>query len=253
MRNEATFDFRGSTVIVTGGTRGIGRAIATGFALAGANVVIAARNPNDCESVTAELSAFGARIVGVPTHLGDLASVDNLVTATVEAFGSLDVVINNAATGLAQPIGSLTPEAWEKSFAVNLRGPVFLVERALPHLRNSGSPSVVNVISPGAFHAAADWAMYAAAKAGLLSFTRSTAAALGPEGIRVNALCPGPIETEIFASNPPEAREQIASATSLRRTGKPDEMVGPVLFLCSTAASYMTGEVLMANGGERGT
>jgi NAD(P)-dependent dehydrogenase (short-subunit alcohol dehydrogenase family) len=95
--------------------------------------------------------------------------------------------------------------------------------------------------------------MYAAAKAGLLSFTRSTAAALGPERIRVNAVCPGPIETEIFASNSPEAQQEITAATALRRAGRPEEMVGPILFLCSTAASYLTGEVLMANGGHRGT
>lgn len=252
-RVDASFDFSGSTAIVTGATRGIGRAVVTGFSRAGANVVVAARSAEACEAVAEELRSEGGNAIGVPTHLGDLDSVDALVAAAQDTFGGIDIVVNNAATGLAQPIGDLTPEAWDKSFNVNLRGPVFLVERALPALRASTYASVVNVVSPGAFDAAADWAMYAAAKAGLMSFTRSTAAALGPEGIRVNAVCPGPIETEIFASNPLEVRAEIAASTSLRRTGKPEEMVGPVLFLSSRAASYLTGEVLMANGGRRGT
>ncbi len=215
-------------------------------------MVVAARHADACEEVARHLVAEGGSASSVPVHLADVSSIERLVDRTVEVFGSLDIVINNAATGLAQPIGQLTVDAWEKSMAVNLRGPVFLVERSLPHLRESADASILNIISPGAFTAAADWAMYAAAKAALLSFTRSTAAALGKDRIRVNALCPGPIDTEIFRSNPVELQGDIAAATALGRVGSPEEMVGPALFLCSRAASYVTGDVLFAHGGGRG-
>jgi NAD(P)-dependent dehydrogenase (short-subunit alcohol dehydrogenase family) len=242
----------GRTVLITGATRGIGRALASGFGRAGANVVVAARHGDACEAVAGELVAEGGRAIGIVVHLADIDSIDNLVQQAAAMFGGIDIVINNAATGLALPIGQLTVEAWDKSMAVNLRGPVFLVERALPFLRASNFASILNVISPGAFAPAAGWAIYAAAKAALLSFTRSTAAALGREGIRVNALCPGPIDTEIFRSNPTDIQHRIADATALGRVGDPQEMVGPALFLSSPAASFVTGEVLFAHGGVNG-
>ena len=130
---------------------------------------------------------------------------------------------------------------------------MFLVQEALPYLRRSSWPSVVNVVSPGAFIAAPEWSIYAAAKAALLSFTRSEAAALGPEGIRVNALCPGPVDTAMFASNPPDVRDRVAGKTALQRVADPRELVGPALFLASRAASFVTGEVLFANGGSSGS
>jgi NAD(P)-dependent dehydrogenase (short-subunit alcohol dehydrogenase family) len=245
-------DLSNRTVIITGATRGIGRALASGFARAGANVAVTARHEEACIEVAQELGNEGATAEGIPVHLADTESIEQLVQRTVARFGGIDIVVNNAATGLAQRIGELTVDAWDKSMAVNLRGPVFLVERALPYLRRSPAASVLNIISPGAFIAAADWAMYAAAKAALLSFTRSYAAALGRDGIRVNALCPGPIDTEIFRSNPVETQQRIAEATALGRVGAPDEMVGPAHFLTSGAASYVTGEVLFAHGGTRG-
>ncbi|MEN9506280.1 MAG: hypothetical protein RI958_2206 [Actinomycetota bacterium] len=243
------FDLRGRTAIVTGGTRGIGRALVTGLTRAGANVAIVARDADACQRVADEVCAEGGAACPVPAHLGDASSASAIVEATVDAFGGIDIVVNNAATGLAQPIGQLTMAAWEKSMAVNLRGPVFLVEAAVEYLRRSRHASVINVISPGAFVAAADWAMYAAAKAALLSFTRSTAAALGRDHIRVNALCPGPIDTDIFRSNLPQVQDEVARRTALGRVGRPEEMVGPVLFLASSASSFVTGEVLFANGG----
>jgi NAD(P)-dependent dehydrogenase (short-subunit alcohol dehydrogenase family) len=246
-------DFCGLTVLITGGSRGIGSALARGFARSGASVVIGARDGERCQQVAAEIDAAGGKAVGTTLHLGDTQSVRQFVATAATHFGGVDVVVNNAATGLAEPIGSLTEGAWEKVFAVNLRGPVFLVEAAMPHLLESKAPSVLNVISPGAFMAAPTWAMYAASKAALLSFTRSTAAALGPNGIRVNAICPGPVETEIFRSNPSEVRDRLAAATALRRVAQPDEMVGPALFLSSSAASYITGEVLVVAGGESGS
>jgi NAD(P)-dependent dehydrogenase (short-subunit alcohol dehydrogenase family) len=185
----------------------------------------------------------------VPTHLGELDGLAPLVARTVERFGRLDIVVNNAATALTMPLGTFTPEAWAKSYDVNLRGPVFLVQEALPHLRESPNAAIVNVISAGAFLFSAPVSMYAGAKSALMSFTRSMAAAFAPDGIRVNALAPGSIDTDMMRANPPEAQERMAASSLLSRAASPDEMVGPALFLASDASSFVTGQVLIADGG----
>ena len=150
---------------------------------------------------------------------------------------------------LTQPLGQFTPDAWDKSYAVNLRGPVFLVQAALPHLEASPCASVVNVVSAGAFLFSARVAMYAGAKAALMSFTRSMAADFAPAGIRVNALAPGSVDTDMMRNNTPEAQERMAAAGLMSRTAEPDEMVGPALFLASDASSFVTGQVVIADGG----
>ena len=182
---NALFDLTGRVAIVTGGTRGIGRAIAEGFCAAGAGVVVASRKADACASVAAELRAAGADAIGVATHLGDLDAGRRLVAATVEHFGRLDILVNNAATALTQPVGEFTPDAWEKVYDVNLRGPVFLAQEALPYLDASPAASIVNVISAGAFLFSANTAMYSGAKAALMAITRSMAPGLAARGIRV--------------------------------------------------------------------
>ncbi|HET7652887.1 MAG TPA: SDR family oxidoreductase [Acidimicrobiales bacterium] len=249
---HALFDVRGRTAIVTGGTRGIGRAIAEGLACAGADVVVASRKADACRETEARLRELGAGesdALGVPTHLGDVDAIAALVDATVDRFGGVDIVVNNAANALALPIGGYTVDAWEKSMAVNLRGPAFLVERALPHLTASAHGAVLNVISVGAFLFSAGTSMYAAGKAGLLALTRSQAAELAGRGIRANALAPGTVMTDMVFNNPPERVEAMAKASLLRRGAQPDEMVGPALFLVSDASSFMTGQVLIVDGG----
>jgi NAD(P)-dependent dehydrogenase (short-subunit alcohol dehydrogenase family) len=246
---DRLFDLSGRTAIVTGGTRGIGRAVAEGFAAAGANVVVASRKADACAETEAHLRARGAEALGVPTHLGELDQIDALVARTVERFGGVDIVVNNAANALAQPLGEMTPEAWQKLFDVDLRGPVFLIQAALPHLERSPHASVVNVISAGAFLFSAQVSMYAAAKAGLMSFTRSMAADFAPRGIRVNALAPGTVDTDMVRANGPDAAAHMANASFQRRAASPDEMVGPVVYLASDASSFMTGQVLLVDGG----
>jgi NAD(P)-dependent dehydrogenase (short-subunit alcohol dehydrogenase family) len=243
------YDLTGRVAIVTGGTRGIGLAIAEGLLASGAAVAVASRKPDACGSTEDHLRSMGGEAIGVPTHMGDLDAINALVDRTVTEFGRLDIVVNNAANALTLPFGELTAEGWEKSLGTNLRGPVFLVERALPHLEASGNAAVLNVISAGAFLFSPYTAMYAAAKAGMMAMTRSMAAVFAPKGIRVNALAPGTVDTDMVRNNTPEKIEAMTKASFMQRAADADEMVGPALLLCSDAGSFMTGQVVIVDGG----
>jgi NAD(P)-dependent dehydrogenase (short-subunit alcohol dehydrogenase family) len=246
---QSLFDLSGRVAIVTGGTRGIGRAIAEGFVAAGAGVVVASRKADACAETEKALAAMGGEALGVATHLGELDALRPLVERTIERFGRLDIVVNNAATALREDLGHFSADAFAKSIDVNLRGPVFLTQEALPYLKESPGAAVVNVLSAGAFLFSAFTATYSAAKAGLYSFTRSMAAEFAPLGIRVNALAPGTVDTDMVRNNTPEAQERMAKAAWMRRAAHPDEMVGPALFLASDASSFVTGQVVLADGG----
>ncbi len=243
------FDLTGRTAVITGGTRGIGLALAEGFVAAGANVVVASRKPEACEEAQRHLVELGGAALGVPTHLGELPALRDLVDRSVEAFGGIDILVNNAANPVAQPLGAMTPEAWQKSFDVNLRGPVFLVQEALPHLKASDHASVINLVSIGAFTQSPFVSMYAAGKAALMSFTRSMAAEYAQHGIRVNAIAPGAVDTHMVRSNPPEVIEMLSQMAVQKRLADPEEIVGPALLLASDAGSYITGHVIVADGG----
>ncbi|MFI4894336.1 MAG: SDR family NAD(P)-dependent oxidoreductase [Phycisphaerales bacterium JB058] len=234
--------------IVTGGSRGIGRSIALGYARAGAKVVVASRKRDACDRVVEEIEAIGGEALAVGTHMGDLAQGAALVAATRERFGRIDILVNNAALTLAQPFGQMTSEAFEKSIAVNLRGPVFLIQEALEDLKTSPHASVINVSSAAAYQFSAYIHMYAAGKAGLLAYTRALAAELAPHGIRVNAIAPGLFDTD-GTQNMPDDQEQSAMASLMARFAHPDEMVALALFLASDAGSFMTGSTVNIDGG----
>jgi NAD(P)-dependent dehydrogenase (short-subunit alcohol dehydrogenase family) len=148
---DQLFDLTGRVAIVTGGSRGIGRSIAEGYALAGAKVVIASRKAEACNETVAAIEALGGEALAVPTHMGELDQLAALASKTLEHFGAIDILVNNAANALAMPFDQMTPEAWEKSLSVNLRGPVFLTQYCRPGLEKSGKGSVINVSSAGAF------------------------------------------------------------------------------------------------------
>jgi NAD(P)-dependent dehydrogenase (short-subunit alcohol dehydrogenase family) len=248
-RGDDPFRLDGRVALITGGTRGIGRAVAARMAERGARVVVSSRKEEACSRTVAELRSQGFEVLGVPCHMGSTADIRNLVRASSEHFGSIDILVNNAANALALPIGSFTEEALQKSFEVNLKGPVLLVQEALPYLQASPAASVINMVSAGAWLFSANVAMYAAAKAAMVSYTKSMAAALAPLGIRVNALAPGSVDTDMVRNTGPDAMRGMAAACLLRRIAHPDEIADPAVFLASDASRYMTGTVIHVDGG----
>jgi NAD(P)-dependent dehydrogenase (short-subunit alcohol dehydrogenase family) len=245
----ARFDLTDRVAIVSGGTRGIGYAIAEGLAAAGAKVAVASRKVDACDAAAARLRALGTEAIGVPAHVGDLDAVASLVAATVDAFGGIDIVVNSAANPIALPIGQISREAWTKSFDVNVRGPVFLVQAALPYLEASPHAAILNVVSGAAFLFTVNMSLYAAGKAALVSFTRSMAAELVERGIRVNALSPGIVDTDMMRAATPEALDDSIGLQLISRMADVEEMVAPALLLVSDAGSFITGQVLFADGG----
>lgn len=243
------FDLAGRIAIITGGSRGIGRAIAEGYVAAGAKVVIASRKADACEAVASEIKQNGGEALAVPTHMGELADLENLVEKTVSHFGGLDILVNNAANPLALPVGQITAAAFEKSMNVNLRGPLFLTQYALPQLANSAHASVIHIISAGVYTSGASVALYSAAKAGLRMLTRSMAHELAAQGIRVNAIAPGTVDTTMVRNTTPEMQEAMLELSPLRRIADPTEMVGAALLLASDAGSFATGQVIIVDGG----
>jgi NAD(P)-dependent dehydrogenase (short-subunit alcohol dehydrogenase family) len=253
----ANFELDGRVAIVTGGSRGLGRAIAIGFAAAGARVVVSSRTAEACEDVVAEITDAGGSAVAVPAHVGRPDQVHALVDGAVDAFGGIDVVVNNAANPLAFPVESTTPEAFDASYRVNVRGPLLLAAAALPHLRAAAEAggraraSVLNMITVGAFAGAEYLGLYASGKAALWNLTRTMAKEWAPLGIRVNAIAPGPFDTDMMAATLaiPEFHQQIVDSTLLRRIAEPEELLGAALLLTSDAGSYMTGSCVVVDGG----
>ena len=244
------FDLSGRVAIVTGGSRGLGRAIALGFAEAGAKVVVASRKLDACQAVVDEIEAIGGEGLAVAVRMQEPAEVSALVDAAVAQFDSLDIVVNNAATVLDRTIDTLDHDTFQGAFTTNLLGPLLLVQAAKPHLTASGHGAIVNVISIAANAGSPGRYLYPPVKAGLAQATRSLARDLGPSGIRVNAVSPGTFRTDMVTKAYDDATlERIGRSAPVGRIAEPREIVGPVLLLASDAGSFITGTVITVDGG----
>jgi len=246
-----SFDLTDRVAIVTGGSRGLGRAIAVGYAAAGARVVIASRKADACEAAAAEIRAEGGQALAVPTHVGRHDQLVALVERTVAEWGRLDIVVNNAANPLGGALADMTPEAFERAYATNVAGPTLLAVAALPHLRRSPCAAIVNMVTVGAFRGGAYLGVYCSSKAALVNLTGVMAKEWGPLGVRVNAIAPGPFDTDMMAPTLgiPEFRRQIVDSTIAGRIAEPHEIVGAALLLASDAGSYLQGSVITVDGG----
>jgi NAD(P)-dependent dehydrogenase (short-subunit alcohol dehydrogenase family) len=242
-----TLDATGKVVVVTGGSKGLGRAMALGFAEAGADVVVASRKLAPCEEVADEVRALGRRALAVACHVGDWDQCGALVDATITEFGRIDVLVNNAGIAPVPPsLLDVTPELFDKTIAVNLKGPLRLTALVAEHMPRGGA--VINVSSKASLHPSSFTVVYAA---GLNSLTRASAEEYGPRGIRVNAIVCGTFHTDSFHASAPteELQAQMAKGTALGRVGGADEIVGTALYLASDASSYLTGELILLDGG----
>jgi NAD(P)-dependent dehydrogenase (short-subunit alcohol dehydrogenase family) len=245
-----SLDASGKVVVVTGGSKGIGRAMALGFAEAGADVVVASRKRDACEKVADEIRAVGRRALAVECHVGEWDQCATLVDVTVAEFGRLDVLVNNAGIAPVPPsLLEVTANLFDKTIGVNLKGPLRLTALAVEHMSSGGA--VINISSKASLHPTSFTVVYAAAKAGLNALTKAAANEFGPRGIRVNAIVCGTFHTDsLHASLPSEEMQaQMAASVALGRIASADEIVGTALYLASDASSYLTGELIVLDGG----
>jgi NAD(P)-dependent dehydrogenase (short-subunit alcohol dehydrogenase family) len=251
---RSPFDLTGKVAIVTGSTKGLGRAMVSGLAAAGAAVVVSSRKQELCDEVAAEVRAeSGGDALGLACHVGDWDAIPPFVEAVRERFGRIDVLINNAGISPAPMTASaMTLDYWRKVFSVNLEGPLRMSQCVAPVMRDGGGGSIVNIGTMAAYSGGPNVCAYGASKAALVNLTKSNAQEWAPWKVRVNALSPGPFTSEMVegaAKLRPEFKELIASGTMQKRIADPSEIVGPVLYLASDASSFVTGDDISVSGG----
>jgi 3-oxoacyl-[acyl-carrier protein] reductase len=246
------FDLQSASVVVTGGSKGIGRGIASVFAKAGANVAIAARSAAELDAAVAELDTLGAgKVLGIQTDVTDPASCANLAAGVVEAFGGIDVVCANAGIFPAAPLATMTPAQLSEVLDVNVKGNVFTVQACLDALIASGRGRVILTSSiTGPITGFPGWSHYGASKAAQLGFMRTAAIELAPHGITVNAVLPGNIFTEGLADMGEEYIAGMTRAIPAGALGKPEDLGHLAAFLATVEAGYITGQAIAVDGGQ---
>ena len=247
------FDLKGKVAVVTGSSRGIGRAIAEMFAEAGAKVVVSSRKAEACEEVAEAIRAKGGEAMVIPCHIGDTEQLQNLVDKTIAEWGQIDVLVPNAAINpVYGPLQDLGDEVFDKMLIPNVRVINTLCKLVLPGMAEKGGGAVVVISSVAAIKGSTTLGAYGVTKAADAALVRSLALEWGPKNIRVNAIGPGLVKTDFAKAlwEDPERIERINSANPLRRMGKPEEIAGTALWLATEASGYVTGQLIIADGGQ---
>lgn len=247
-----TIDLTGKVALVTGGSRGLGKAMSLGLADAGADVIVVSRRLENCEAVAEEIRGKGRKALALSAHMGRTEDLDTVIDSAYEAFGHVDILINNA--GMNPVIGELSElqvDLFQKLFDVNTKGPWYLASRMAPRMAEHGGGSVINVISVGGLKPSALTGFYAATKAALDALTKVMAAEWAGKGIRVNSLAPGSYHSDLFdsAASIPGYLDGAINACLQKRVAETDEIIGPILYLASDLSSYTTGHTLVSDGG----
>jgi len=243
--------FTGKVAIIAGASRGIGAATAHAFADSGAAVVLAARDGHSLDSVAKSIQSSGSRVLALPTDVGDVSSVEQLVRQTMSAFGRLDAAFNNATDGpVPAPLAEIDPEDFDRGIRTNIRGTFLGMKYQIPAMLQSGGGAIVNMASVAGLHGVANLAAYVSGKAGIIGLTKVAALDYADQAIRVNVVAPGPILTHHLERAGNEAQRQAAASTPMRRIGRPEEVAATVLWLCSDQASFITGSTIPIDGGQ---
>jgi len=245
------YDFSGKVAIITGGGKGIGRALALKLASCGAKVVVASRTAEELAAVVAEIKAGGGEAVAQTTDLMFCEQISALAQAAVNAYGRIDILINNAARSFLRPLMDLREDGWDKIFGVNCKA-VFLLSRAAAKIMaDKGGGRIINISTVGAVRGGAGMAAYHTSKAALNMLTKCMAVEWAPLNVNVNAVGPGLTRTDFSRAlwENPEVEQMISAKIPQGRLADPEDIVGAVLFLCSDASAYITGETIYVDGG----
>jgi len=244
-------DLKGKVAIVTGGGKGIGRAIALGLGTSGAKVVTAARSSQEIEAVAEEIRSLGGDAMAKMTDLTSSEQIEALVQFTLDAYGGIDILVNNAARSFLRPLIDLREDGFDKVFSTNVKAPFLLSRAAAKIMMGRGGGRIVNVTTTGAERGGPMMGAYFASKAALKMLTMCMAVEWAPMNILVNAVGPGMTKTQFSMPlwTNPELERQLTARIPQARLGEPEDIVGAVLFLCSDAANYITGQTIYVDGG----
>ncbi len=246
------FSLEGKVAIITGASKGIGESIARGMAEAGAKVVISSRKQVAVDAVAESFKADGLEAMGIACHVGDEVQLQNLVDKTMETYGRIDIIVNNAATNpVFAPIAQVEGNIFDKIMGVNVKSPFTFSNMVYPIMKKQGGGAIIHISSVEGQRPSAGLGLYSVSKAALIMLTQSQAKEWGQDGIRVNAICPGLIQTKFSAAlwQNEKVLKTVENHLPLRRMAQPDEMAGLALFLASDASSYCTGGIFDADGG----
>lgn len=239
----------GKVALVTGGSSGIGRATAIAFAQKGAKVVVVARRTQEGEETVRLAKEAGGEALFVQTDVTKATEVEALVNKTLETYGRLDCAFNNAGSATANSITQMSEQDWDFDIAVNLKAVWLCMKYEIPAILKSGAGSIVNMASQGALLGVPNYASYTAAKGGVTALSRTAAMEYAQQKIRVNSVSPGIIKTDIWNNTPPGMLEELSASIPIQRLGEAEDVAQAVVWLCSDAASFITGQNLVIDGG----